>query len=99
MRFDWPAPTDRLTLEDQHNWSRIFADVTFACVECDSEDTVEIDQRVPAGTHHMGALPSRARHGRHPARPLPQATDRRRPPPGLAPAHKTAPTWSGLMVP
>ncbi|MCU1665698.1 MAG: hypothetical protein JWR58_5763 [Pseudonocardia sp.] len=58
MRFDWPAPTDRLTLEDQHNWSRIFADVTFACVECDSEDTVEIDQRVPAGTHLMVRCPA-----------------------------------------
>ena len=51
MRFDWPAPTERLTLEDQQRWSRVFADVTFACGECDSEDTVETDERVPAGTH------------------------------------------------
>jgi hypothetical protein len=58
MRFDWATPTDRLTTEDQRRWSETFADVTFACSECDSEDTVETDQRVPSGTHHMVRCPA-----------------------------------------
>lgn len=53
MRFYWGPPTDRMTLEDQQRWSEVFADVTFACSECGSENTTEAEPLVPAGTHHM----------------------------------------------
>lgn len=53
MRFDWPEPTDQLTAEDQKRWSEVFANVTFCCSDCGSEDTTETEQRVPAGTHAM----------------------------------------------
>lgn len=69
MRFDWSEPTERLTIEDQERWSKVFAEVTFACGDCDSEDTVETDQRVPAGTHHMVRCPAgHVTVGRPPAR-------------------------------
>lgn len=53
MRFNFGPPTDTLTLEDQQRWQATFQDVTFACTECSSEDTVETSETVPAGTHAM----------------------------------------------
>jgi hypothetical protein len=82
MRFDWQPPTDRLTAEDQRRWSEVFADVTFACSECDSEETTETDQRVPAGTHHMVRCPAgHVTVGIPPARFRRPQTDEGRPQP------------------
>lgn len=72
MRFYWSEPTDALTLDDQRLWSDTFADVTFACSECASELTVEVDELVPAGTHHQ----VRCEHG-HVTAGMPPARFRR----------------------